>query len=180
MDTKTPQELNQAGKSAYQSGDYLAAAQAFEAAAAGFSAQGLPLDAAEMANNQSVSLLQAGEAQAALDALAGSEAAFASAGDIHRQAMAIGNQAAALDALGQLPEAEAAYLRSAELLQQSGDEQLRANVIQSISRVQMRSGRQLEALATMQAGLDSIEKPSLRQRMLKKLLKAPFKLLNRS
>ena len=53
-------------------------------------------------------------------------------------------------------------------------------VIQSLSQLQFRTGRQLEALATMQSGIEDIKRPSLRQRMLKKLLKAPIKLLDRS
>ena len=180
MEVKTPAELAEAGKSAYQNGDFLAAAQAFEAAVRGYKVQDDELMAAEMANNQSVASLQAGDAQAALDAVAGTDAIFEAAGDTLRQAMAVGNYAAALEELDRLDEAEEAYRQSADLLKQIGEHDLRGQVMQSISALQLRTGRQLEALATMQAGVTDLERPNLRQRLLKKVLDIPFKFLNRS
>lgn len=179
MKIQTPKELSKAGKAAYQTGDYLDAAQHFEAAAKGYAAKGENLLAAEMSNNQSVALLKAGEAQAALEAVASTDEVFADAEDTRRQAMAVGNAAAALDALGQLEQAEVAYLRSAALLAEIGADELRANVMQSLSQLQLRTGRQLEALATMQSGVENIKRPSIGQRILKKLLKVPSKLLDR-
>jgi tetratricopeptide (TPR) repeat protein len=130
-----------------------------------------------MANNCSVALLQAGEAQAALDAVAGTPGEFAAAGETRLQAMALGNQAAALDALDRLEEAEPLYLQAADLLQSVGETDLRAHLLQSLARLQLRSGRQLEALASMQAGIDGLQRPSLKQRLIKRLLKRPFDLL---
>ncbi|MBW8011381.1 MAG: hypothetical protein FVQ83_09095 [Chloroflexi bacterium] len=179
MKVSNPNEFSQAGTKAYNSGDYLAAAQHFEAASTGFAAQGDELSAAEMANNLSVALLQAGEAQASLDATLGTPVIFEAANDALRQAMALGNAAAAFDALNRIEEAEEAYKRSIKLFDELGEQDLRANVLQSLSNLQLRSGRQLEALATMQAGMEDIKRPNLRQRMLKKLLKTPFKLFNR-
>lgn len=179
MNIHTPKQVSKSGKSAYQAGDYLQAAQHFESAAIGYSAQGNHIAAAEMSNNQSVALLQAGDAQAALDAALGSDEVFAGLNEIRLQAMAVGNIAAALDALGRFEEAEQAYQRSAEIFASIGEDKLRANVMQSLSQLQLRSGRQLEAIASMQSGIENIKRPSLRQRVLKKLLKAPFKLLDR-
>jgi hypothetical protein len=135
--------------------------------------------AAEMKNNQSVALLQSGDAQAALEAVAGTQDIFAAASDRHRQAMALGNRAAALDALDRYEEAEAAYLGSAELLRQAGEKELLADVMQSLSILQLRTGRQLQAVASMHSALEQVERPGLRQRMLKKLLDLPSKYLNR-
>ena len=179
MDTLSPVELSESGSGAYQAGKYAEAAEYFGAAAQAYTAQGDALNAAEMHNNQSVALLQAGDAQQALVSAKGTESTFEAAGDVRLQAMAIGNVAAALDALGKFEAAEAAYQRSADLLSQIGEDKLRANVMQSLSQLQLRTGRQLEALATMQSGVDHIKRPSLRQRLLKKLLKTPFKLLDR-
>jgi hypothetical protein len=52
--------------------------------------------------------------------------------------------------------------------------------MQSLSALQLRTGHQLEELATMQAGLDGLEKPNPQQRALKKLLQMPFKLFGGS
>jgi len=170
-----PGQVKQA-QTAYQKGDYQQAADLFQAAALAYQAQGQPAMAAEMANNQSVALLQAGEAQAALDAATGTDVVFEGEGDRLKKAMAIGNQAAALDALGRLEEAEEHYQHCAELLFKLGEEQMRAQVMQALSSLQLRSGRQLEALASMQAGLDTLERPTMRQRFLKRLLSIPKKI----
>lgn len=175
----SPQQLAAEGKSAYEKGDYSAAADAFEAASVGYKSAADLLSAAEMANNHSVALLQAGEAQRSLEAVLGTDEIFAEAGDIRRQAMALGNQGAALEALKRLDEAIDAYERSAELLTQVEDKETRVSVMQALSALQLRRGRQLEALATMQAGLSGVKHPTPKQRMLRRLLELPFKFMNR-
>ena len=173
------EQLAKEGRDYFQKGDFMTAARSFEAAAQGYRQNGDELAAAEMANNQSVALLQAKEPEQALHAVIGTEKVFEQAGDIQRQALAIGNQATALEALKRLNEAMEAYEKCADLLQEVGDTENRLSVMQSISALQLRSGRQLEALATMQGGLNGIKHPSPKQRMLKKLLQIPFKYLNR-
>jgi len=175
----TPEQLSQEGKAAYEREEYEQAASAFEAAERGYAAAGEALNAAEQANNRSVALLQAGNAQAALDAVGETAGVFAQAGDTRRHAMALGNKAAALAGLGQREEAEKLYWESARLLNDIGETELRASVLQAISRLQMRSGRYMEAVASMQSGLEQVEKPSWVQRLLKKLLQIPARMLNR-
>jgi tetratricopeptide (TPR) repeat protein len=174
----SPQLLAAEGQTAYKRGDYLAAANTFEAASASYKSAGDHLSAAEMANNRSVALLQAGDAQLSLDAVLGTDEIFAEAGDVRRQAMALGNQAAALEALRRLDEAIDAYERSAELLSQIEDRETRVSVMQALSALQLRRGRQLEALATMQAGLNGVKHPTPKQRMLRRLLQLPLKFMN--
>ena len=98
-------QLVSEGKSAYQQGDFLTAARAFEAAAESYTAAGNALNAAEMSNNSSVAFLQAGEAQEALRSVEGTPAVFAAAGDKRRQGISLGNLGAALEAVGRLDEA---------------------------------------------------------------------------
>lgn len=174
-----PQKSAQDGNSAYKKGHYDAAAQAFHTARTGYEAVGDALNAAEMANNSSVAYLQAGKAEAALQELEGIEKIFAQAGDLRRHGMTLGNRGAALEALGRLDEAGEAYLESAGILQQAGEDQLRVSVMQSLSGLQLRTGKQLQALVTMQQGLDEVKKPSPRQRALKRLLSVPFEMVTR-
>ena len=178
-DTLSHEQLAAEARAAYKRGDYLAAANAFKAASESYRLSGDELNAAEMANNYSVALLQGGEAQQSLEVVLGTDKIFAEAGDLRRQAMALGNQAAALEALNRPDEAIDAYERSAELLTQVGDTETRVSVMQSLSALQLRHGRQLEALATMQAGLNGVKHPTPKQRMLRKLLQIPFKFMNR-
>lgn len=164
-------------KETYQDGQYPEAAGLFEQAARQYSQGGDSVNAAEMANNRSVALLQAGDAQGALDAANGTDAVFEQAGDARRQALAIGNQAAALEGLNRLDEAMERYRQCSNLLKQVGDNENRSAVLKSISTLQIRTGRQLEALASMDAALSNQKKLGLQERLLKKLLDVPMRML---
>jgi tetratricopeptide (TPR) repeat protein len=177
METLTAQQLADEGQADYIKGDYLSAARLFQAAADGFSSISDELSAAEMANNCSVAYLKAGDAKNALEAVLGTDLVFASQGDIKRQAMAVGNRAAALEKLKRDDEAITAYEESAELFNQVGEFELRAYVFQSISSMQMRRGRYLEAYAIMRVGILGVKEPNLTQRLLKTLMDVPFKFL---
>lgn len=176
----SPAALVKEAKKAYQQGNYPVAAQAFEAAARGFAAQKDAVNAAEALNNQSVALLQAEDPEAALKAVEGTADVFAEAGDLHRQALALGNQAAALEALDQFDEAVTLYQQAADLLKQVGDDELRLRTMQAVSALQLRTGRQLEALGSMQAGLEDVKHLSPKQRLLKRLLNIPLDMVNKS
>jgi tetratricopeptide (TPR) repeat protein len=179
VETMSPANLKQEGERAYQDKDYLAAVKAFQAAAESYSQKGEQITAAEMANNASVAYLQAGEPESALQASIGTDEIFSQAGDTRRQAMALGNQAAAYEALGRLEAAAQAYQTSSDLLKEIGDQELRPAVMQSLSAVQLRLGNKMDALVTMQAGIEQIEKPSFKQKIIKKILKSPFSYFNR-
>jgi tetratricopeptide (TPR) repeat protein len=124
-----------------------------------------------MKNNASVAWLQAGFSKEALDVLAGTAQFFAEANDRRRQGLALGNEGAALEALNRLDEAAEKYQQSASVLQQAGEDQLRAAVMKSFSALELKRGKPFDAVYAMQSGLAGIEKPSLGQRLLKKLLR---------
>jgi tetratricopeptide (TPR) repeat protein len=170
-DILTPQQLSEEGTQAFQKGQYEAAANSFAAAAEGYAAAGKPTDSAEMKNNQSVALLKAGDAQGAFDAAAGTDSIFQAAGDIRRQGFAVGNEASALDALGRLDEAAKKYQQSADLLEDAGEDQMRAIVLQSLSTLQFKQGRAIDAAISMQSGVIGVKKPTLKQRITKTLIK---------
>ncbi len=179
MEPLNPKQLIAEGNAAYQRRDYLTAAQTFAAAAESYLTLGNKLQAAESANNASVAYLQAGDPQSSLESVGDTPEIFAEAGDLRRQGMAFGNQAAALEACDRLAEAAELYQHSADILKQAGEDKLRANAMQSLSALQLRSGRQLEALATMSAGLEDIKHPNPKQSLLKRLLRIPFRMLDR-
>lgn len=172
------QYLATKGDAAYKSGDYLISAKSYREAAEAYRASGDELLAAEMLNNCSVAYLQVGEGQLALEAVEGTSEIFAAVGDLHRQALAIGNRAAALEVLDRFEEAEVAYQDSAKILKEIGKLDDRLHVLQSLSAMQLQMGRRLEAYASMYAGIMSIERPNLRQRLLKALMQIPYKLFN--
>ncbi len=174
-ETISQKQLISEARAAYKKGKYLDAGRSFEAAATGYLAEGDELSAAEMRNNASVSYLQAGETELAFQTVEGTDEIFASAGDIQRQGIALGNLGAALEADGRYEEAIDSYEKSSELLKAAGESEFRANVMQSLSQLQLKTGRQFEALASMEAGIDGLESPSAKQRFLKRLLKLPYK-----
>lgn len=178
-ETKPPEQLAETGKRLFRSGKYLEAADLFEQAARGYADLGNSLLSAEMANNKSVALLQAGDAQGALQACEGTEVIFHQAGDTEREAIAIANYAAALEALNRLEEALETYQRAAVLFKQIGNSEMRAIVLKAISSLQIRTNRQLEALASMDAALEEQKKLSLKERLLKKLLDLPFRMMGK-
>ena len=177
METLNPEQLAAEGQAEYKKGEYLSAALLFIAAAEGFTNVGDKLSAAEMANNSSVAYLKSGDAKSALESSIGTDLLFASKGDIKRQAMALGNQAAALENLKRYDEAIIAYEKSAQLLNDAGEFELRAYVCQSLSSLQLHRGRYLEAYGTMRAGVMGVKAPNLRQKILKSLMDLPFKFL---
>ena len=179
-ETLTPKELEKQGKSAFQRGDYLEAAQSFEAARQGYEAQGEILASAEMANNCCVAYLQGEEPEKALKVVEGTDEVFSEAGDLTWQGMALGNFATALEQMDRVDEAIEIYLQSATILEQAGEDKLRANVLQSLSTLQFQEGRQLEALASMQSGIEGVKSPTPQQRVLKRLLNIPFDMMNKN
>ena len=176
METEHQDQIIERAKKDFQNGNFKAAITGFKNAHAAYQAVGNELDAAEMANNLSVSLLQTKKKQAALDVVIGTDDVFAEHNQITKQAMAIGNQAAALEALKRYDEAEQAYQRSADLLQGTGEDELRGYVMQSLSALQLRRGQQLDGMFSMISGLEGQEKLPLRKRFLRWMLKIPFKL----
>ena len=167
------------GHTAFKAEDYEQAAGFFATAAAEYQQTGDTLNAAEMANNRSVALLKAGSPQAAFDAAAGTAEIFAQAGDVKRQAMAMANQASALEGLKKDKDALGLYEQSNELLKQVGDKELRSYVLKCISAIQLRSGSQFEAMASMQAAIDNKPSQTVKDRFLNRLIKQVFTLLRR-
>jgi tetratricopeptide (TPR) repeat protein len=170
----------QKAQEAYQNGDYLVAAQFYQLASNLYTEANDRINAAEMENNKSVALLKSGDANGALKACQGTEKIFAEVGDTRRQAIAFGNQAAAVEALGNTREALDLYIRSSDLLKASGDQELRAYVLSSVSRLQMKMGRRFEAMASMSSALEVKKKLTLKERFLKALLKIPFRMMGSS
>lgn len=172
----TQKAIEQA-QTAYAMGDFQKAAALFDKLSQEYLNAGNKLISAEMANNSSVSYLKIGDATRALEATLGTDQIFSQANDLENQAIALGNQAAALEALGQLDKALTLYKQSADLLKQTNNRELRSFVLQSISTLQLRLGKFIEAMFTMNAALDFKKTLSIKDRCLKQLLKIPSRLI---
>lgn len=166
-----PKQLATQASQFYQEGDFKQAASLFAEAAQAYQAAGNLLDSAEMRNNQSVALLQDDDAEGALQAVLGTDAIFAEAGDVRRQGLAAGNEAAALEELKRLDQAVERYQASADLLEQAGEDQMRALVLQSVAWILIRRGKLFEGLFAMNSGLRGVKNPTLKQKILRAILK---------
>ena len=166
----SPQELVDQARQTYQAGDYLQAAQEFARAASAYASTNDALMSAEMKNNQSVALLLAGEAQAAVDAVDGTEKIFADSEDFRRQGMALANQASALQALHRWNDAMEYFQRAGVSLEKAGEGDLRADVMQQLSMLNLRRLKFYESILALQSGLAGVKNPSLKQRLMKKIL----------
>lgn len=171
MTETDPKQLSTQASQLYQEGDFTQAANLFAEAAQAYQAAGNLVEAAEMRNNQSVALLQDDDADGALKAVLGTDAVFAEAGDVRRQGLAVGNEAAALEELKRLDEAIARYQVSADLLEQAGEDQMRALVLQSTAWILIRRGKLFEGLFAMNSGLRGVKNPTLKQKILRAILK---------
>ncbi len=168
--TLPTQEMVDQAKRTYQAGDYLQAGQEFAQAAAAYAEAGDTLMAAEMKNNQSVSLLLSGDAQAALAAVEGTDKIFAGSEDFRRQGMALANQATALQALKRLKDSMEYYQRAGAALEKAGEGDLRADIMLQLSLLYLRRFKFYDAILTLQSGLAGVKNPSLKQRLMKKIL----------
>ena len=167
------------GKSLYQAKKYLPAAENFARAAEIYDAAGDTLLGAEMRNNQCVSLLLGKKPQQALDAVQGTSELFKADGQMTTAGMALANEASARKDLGETEPAIDLFTQAADIFQAAGEDQLYLETMQSVSGLKMKSRNLTGALFAMQKGLEGVQKPTLRQRLLKNLLNIPDKLLNK-
>ncbi len=159
------------GKAAFEAAQYESAADLFARAARGYDDLNDKVNAAELRNNLSVALLKLRRNQDALEAAGGTDEIFGGIGDSKRQGMAIGNQAAALESLGRLDEALAAYERSAQVLAQAGEGDLRSLVLKAAAGIRLRQGKLAESGIRMLGALEAKQHPSIFERVLRFLVR---------
>lgn len=174
------QKLIKEAENAYQNKAYLEAANKYLQIAEKYDSEDNQQQAAEMRNNASVAFLMANEHQRALDASLGTELVFRNINDKKREAIALSNQAAAYEALGDIDQAYTLFSAASDLFKDIGEKDYRSFVLKKISAIQLKKGKQLEALGNMHFALENAEKLSPREKTLKKLTNWVMRLINRS
>jgi len=172
-------QLAKQAQKAYQENRLDDAILKFEAAKEIYQQESNALLAAEMGNNLCVVFLKAERPQEALKSVEGTPALFLENGDEKGAGIAFGNLASALEACGAFKEAEDALHQAADRFRAQGEEELLLYTQRSLSQLQLRQGRALEAISSMQSGLEGQRKPGLKNRLLRSLFKIPSRLLNR-
>ena len=174
-----PVDLEKEAKSLYKAGKYFQAANLFDKAAVLYEEQGDKTLSAEMKNNQSVSHLKSGKPDLALAAVQGTKKVFAEADETLKMAMALANEAAAYQDLGSRDQAINLFTQARDIFKNLGEDQLLLETSQSLSSLKLKSRNIPGALFAMQEGLEQIEKPNLRQKLLLNLLRIPNKLIEK-
>jgi tetratricopeptide (TPR) repeat protein len=174
-----PTPLAEEGKKLYQAGKFQQAAGAFSQAADFYDQAGNGVLAAEMRNNQAVSLLKTKDPGGALEAVRGTAEIFLSSGMEMNAAMALGNEGTSLQDLGKQDQAQVLFTRAAEIFKRLGMDEMYLQTMQSISGIKFKQRNVLGALISMQEGLEELDKPNLRQKMLRNLLKLPQNLVEK-
>lgn len=175
----SPSDLAKAAKSSFERDDLGAAIEGFRTAKDGYYQAGDHLMAAEMANNLSVALLKADRPQEGLEEVRDTPQIFLGAEDELRTAMAYGNLASALEANTELESAERALEDAIRIFKKIGDKEHLMHSVRALSQLQLRRGRPLEAVTTMQGGLDQQSKLNVKNRLLRSILSIPSRLLGR-
>jgi len=171
----TIKSLSEESIKCFQSKKYKEAAQGFRSCISALESSGDPLDLAEMRNNLCVTLIQMGESEEALQAVAGTDEVFAKAGDGKRQGMALANQANALESLNRYEEAITAYEKARDCLRASGEKKLLAITLRSLSDLQMKTGRQYQAVATLQDAYEQNSDGKLKNKFFSQGIKQVIK-----
>lgn len=169
--------LQEEARRAYETEEFALAAERYTLAAESFRREKDEPSAAEMSNNACVAWLQAKQPAKALVCVQGTAEIFGAANDKRRQAMAYGNSGTALEELKRLPEALDFFEKSSAIFKEIGEKDMRAEVLRRISSLQVRSGKRLDAIVSMQAALQSKTKLTVKDQILKGLFNFLFKLL---
>jgi tetratricopeptide (TPR) repeat protein len=176
---RTAAELKEQGLSLFRQDRLAEAADRFSQARALYSAAGDAPAAAEMGNNLAVVHLAEKNFAAALEAVTGTPKVFREAGDRMREAQALSNLAAANEGLGELEAAGEGYLAAIELFTELDERENRSACWKALSGLQIKQDKKLQALASMQAGLNlQTTSLSAREKTLKGLIDKAFKLMN--
>jgi len=175
----SPTELKEAALHSFQADHLPEAAEKFAAAAQAFADVGDQSAAAEMMNNVCVVRLAEKNWDAALAAVEGTPKVFHALGDRLREAQALSNLAAAHDGAGHLDRAAELYTQAIDLFAQLGEKENRAACLKALSALQIKQGKQFQALASMQAALNHVPQPSVREKTLKGLLDQAMRLIRR-
>lgn len=172
-------ELKKAAETKYLEKKYHEAAQIFLEAASIAEKEENFDESAELKNNASVAFLMAGENQAAFDSARNTEKVFLHNGNLKNAGMSFGNQAAALEALGDFSLALEFYNKSAELLEQADEKELKSYIQKRSSSIKLKQGKYLESLASMDGALQNSKSLSLKEKILKNLSEVVSKMFQK-
>jgi tetratricopeptide (TPR) repeat protein len=173
----TATELKEQGLKHYRAERFDEAAAAFAQAAQLLEAAGNVGDAAEMRNNVCVVRMAQEKWAEALTAVQGTPEIFRQLNDKLREAQAVANLAAAQEGLGNIQEAVDFYLQAIDLFGPLGEKETRSACYKKLSGLQVKLGKQFEALHSMRSGLNLSSELTAKEKMLKDTIDKAMKMM---
>jgi tetratricopeptide (TPR) repeat protein len=171
------QELKEEGLRLFQEGLYEEAATAFEQAQEMFAAQGEDVEAAEMVNNLGVICRLQGKWDEAIAALEEAKEIFARLGDRSREAQTLGNLGGLYAEKRERDRSKECLRQAADIFADLGDAQHQGETLLALGVQKWKTGDRTGGLATYEAGLHTLEEPTVSQKTLRGLLSVRARLL---
>lgn len=166
----TADELKDQGTKQFMQQDYERAAATFRDAIAAYHTADQPEMAAEMQVNLGLALHSLGQYDEALSQMSAARDLFEARSDKRRLAQALGNMGRVYAKLDNTEQALTNYREASALFSELGDDESYGQTVLAIADVQMRSGQATQAAATYEVGLDYVEHPNARQKLMRNLL----------
>lgn len=176
-ETNTAQALKQEGLRLFQEGLYDEALTKFKQAQEKCTAEGNEIEAAEMVNNLGVIYRMQGKWDEAVAALEEARAAFVRLGDRSREAQTLGNLGGLYASKRERDKAKECLRQAADIFAELGDEQRRGETLLALGVQEWKTGNRGTGLATYEAGLQTLKKPTATQKALRGLLSMRNRLL---
>jgi len=169
------EQFSKEGFTKFNAKQFQAAADCFQQCVTALETDGRTLESAEMRNNLGVALIRAKEYQSALTVLEGTEVQFADAGDIQKQGMALANQGSAFEGLKSYEEAIRVYEQAKECFKACGEKKLLSITLKNLSDLQLKTGKQFQALASLQSSYEENPQSNIKTNFFKRSLEKVIK-----
>ena len=172
-----PIKLHALGITHFRAGRFSDAARAFAEAYAAAERGGDRQKAAEILNDMGVARREMADwlqAEAALDK---SYVLFAELDNLEGKAQVMGNMGSVFEGQERYEDAVDAYKQSANIFEQIGDSDSAMYAWQALSRLRMKQGQWLSAIAAYEEGIENMPDRSLKKGLLKRILRLPGGLL---
>jgi tetratricopeptide (TPR) repeat protein len=171
------EELVDQGRQRYRVGELDAALLCLQQAYDGFKSDGNQSQIAEVANDLGVVYTVLRQWNQAEKWLNDAHRLFVGLGDYDGEAQTLGNLGSMYRARGKLQEAAAHLQLAADRFHLVDDNERRAMTLKSLGFVRLRQYRFLQALATFEAAYACQPNPTFIQRLLRKFLSLPLRVL---
>ncbi len=166
-------KLHAVGITHFRAGRFEDAAQALAEAYAAAETAGDRQRAAEILNDMGVTRRELAEwvqAEAALDK---AYLIFVELGNVKGKAQVMGNLGSVYEGQERHEEAVDAYKQSATMFEQVGDSDSAMYAWQALSRLRLKQGQWLPAIAAYEEGIENLPDRSLKKGLLKRILRLP-------